>query len=119
MCYTLDSSLFLEPKGEPMLQILIRIEESEAKQIQDKATEFGLSKTAFIRQILREYLRKPAQKEQPVNDPKYVRALIPVLAEALCWTQNQVLKEDEKVIPKEIKELSNYLIKLYDKEVQK
>ena len=101
-----------------MPQILIRIEESEAKQIQEKATGFGLSKTAFIRQIIREYLRKPAQKEQPVNDPKYIRALIPVLAEALGQTQNQALKEDQQISPEETKELSNILLKLYDQGVK-
>ena len=72
-----------------MPQILLRVDETENKQLQDKATEFGLSKAAFIRQIMREYFRKSVKEEQPTNDlKKEIRAIIPVLAQAIGRTQN-------------------------------
>ena len=53
-----------------MPQILVRLDEPESNQIQQKATEFGLTKPALIRQIIREYLRKPVQKEEQANNVK-------------------------------------------------
>jgi hypothetical protein len=109
-----------------MPQILLRVDETECQQIHQKSSDFGLSKAAFIRQIMREYFRKPIQKEQPANDlKKEIRALIPVLAQAIGRTQNLVIKEAPeehakilKVSPEAIKGLSEILLKIYDQEVQ-
>ena len=115
-----------------MPQILVRLDETESDQVQQKATEFGLSKPAFIRQIIREYFRKPIQKEQPANNlKKEIRAIIPVLAQAIGRTQN-LLVGQAKAIPdavdkpskliyisnEDIEELSKFLLKKYDQEVQ-
>ena len=108
-----------------MPQILLRVKEEELNQIQEKATEFGLSNAAFVRQIVREYFRKTKQKEEPVNHQKYIRALIPVFAQALGRAQNLVLKgapEEEikilKVSQEQIKGMSELLLTIYDQGVQ-
>lgn len=115
-----------------MPQILVRLDETESDQVQQKATEFGLSKPAFIRQIIREYFRKPTQKEQPVDNlKKEIRAIIPVLAQAIGRTQNllvsqakaipEAIDKPSKLIyvsPEDIAGLSKVLLKIYDQEVQ-
>ena len=108
-----------------MVQILFRIEEPEATQLQQIAESFGLSKAAFVRQIVKEHLRKTKQKEQPVNNLKHIRALIPIIAQALGRTQMLLVKgapeEDAKILTvpeKEIEELSESLLQLYDQGVQ-
>ncbi len=117
--------------GEKMPQILLRVDETEFQLIQEKSSEFGLSKAAFIRQILREYFRKTPQKEQPVNNQKYIRALVPILAEALGRTQNLLVGQAKAtpdavdkptklvyIKPEAIEGLSKYLLKIYDQGVQ-
>ena len=95
-----------------MPQILLRVDETEFQQIHQKSSEFGLSKAAFIRQIMREYFRKPVKEEQPTNDlKKEIRAIIPVLGEALGRTHD--------ASPEETEGLSRVLLKIYDQEVQK
>ncbi len=95
-----------------MPQILVRLDETESDQVQQKATEFGLSKPAFIRQIIREYFRKSVKEEQPANDlKKDIRAIIPVLAQAFGRTHN--------ASPEATEGLSKMLLKIYDQEVQK
>ena len=115
-----------------MPQVLVRLAETESNQIQQKATEFGLTKPAFIRQIIREYLRKSSQKEQPADNlKKEIRAIIPILAQAIGRTQN-LLVGQAKAIPdaidkpskliyisnEDIAGLSKVLLKIYDQEVQ-
>ncbi len=96
-----------------MVQFLIRIEEPEAEQIKQQATEFGLSASAFIRQIVKASLRKDNQKEQvPENLKKNIRALVPVLAEALGRMTKDYNKE-------KVDKLSQLLLKAYDQEAQK
>ena len=96
-----------------MVQFLLRIEEAEAEQIKQQATEFGLSASAFIRQIVKASLRKDSQKEQvPENLKKNIRALIPVLAEALGRQTKDYNKE-------KVDKLSQILLKAYDQEAQK
>ena len=116
-----------------MLQILLRVDETEYKQLQEKSTEYGLSKAAFIRQIVREHFRKATQKEEPANDfKKEIRAIIPVLAQAIGRTQNilvgqvksspDVVEKPSRLIfisPEDITGLSKVLLKIYDQEVQK
>jgi len=95
-----------------MPQFLLRVDETEFQQIQQKSSGFGLSKAAFIRQILKEYFRKPVKEEQPANDlKKEIRAVIPVLAQALGRTHD--------ASPEETEGLSKKLLKIYDQEVQK
>jgi len=95
-----------------MPQILLRVDETEYKQLQEKSIEFGLSKAAFIRQIMREYFRKPVKEEQPANDlKKEIRAIIPVLAQAFGRTHN--------ASPEATEGLSKVLLKIYDQEVLK
>ena len=115
-----------------MPQILLRVDEKEFQQIQEKSSEFGLSKAAFIRQIMREYFRKPVKEEQSANDlKKEIRAIIPVLAQAIGRTQNilvgqakanpDVVEKPSKLIfisPEDITGLSKVLLKIYDQEVQ-
>ena len=108
-----------------MPQILLRVDETEFKLLQEKSSEFGLSKAAFVRQIVKEHLRKAKQKEQPVYNLKHIRALIPIIAQALGRTQMLLVKgateEDAKVLTvpeKEIEELSESLLQLYDQGVQ-
>ena len=96
-----------------MVQFLLRIEEAEAEQIKKQATEFGLSASAFIRQIVKASLRKDNQKEQvPENLKKNIRALVPVLAEAFGRTTKEYSKE-------KVDKLSQILLKVYDQEPQK
>jgi CRISPR/Cas system CSM-associated protein Csm2 small subunit len=96
-----------------MVQFLLRIEEAEAEQIKQQATEFGLSASAFIRQIVKASLRKDNQKEQaPENFKKNIRALVPVLAEALGRMTKDYNKE-------KVDKLSQILLKAYDQETQK
>jgi len=96
-----------------MVQFLLRIEEAEAEQIKQQATEFGLSASAFIRQIVKASLRKGNQKEQvPENLKKSIRALVPVLAEALGRMTKDYNKE-------KVDKLSQILLKAYDQEAQK
>ena len=116
-----------------MPQILLRVDETEFKQLQEKSTEFGLSKAAFIRQIIREYFRKSVKEEQPVNDlKKEIRALSPVLAQAIGRTQNilvgqvkanpEAVEKPSRLIfvsPEDIAGLSKVLLKIYDQEVGK
>ena len=95
-----------------MPQILLRVDETEFQQVQQKSSEFGLSKAAFIRQILREYFRKPVKEERLANDlKKEIRSIIPVLAQAFGRTQN--------ASPETTEGLSKVLLKIYDQEVQK
>ena len=96
-----------------MVQFLLRIEEAEAEQIKQQATEFGLSASAFIRQIVKASLRKDNQKEQvPENLKKNIRALVPVLSEALGRMTKDYNKE-------KVDKLSQLLLKAYDQEAQK
>ena len=94
-----------------MAQILLRIQDEEYKQIKQKAVDLGLTTSAYIRQILRESLRKTNPKEQKVDNlKKDIRALVPVLAEALGRTLNTSQESVEKLSP--------ILLKIYDKERQ-
>ena len=96
-----------------MVQFLIRIEEPEAEQIKQKAAEFGLSSSAFIRQIVKASLRKETKKEQvPDNLKKNIRALVSVLAEAFGRTTKDYH-------PDKVAKLSQILLKVYDQEAQK
>ena len=108
-----------------MVQILIRLEDAESKEIKQIATGLGLSTSAFVRKIVKEHLRKPKQKERPDNNLKHIRALIPIIAQALGRTQMLLVKgapeEDAKILTvpeKEIEELSESLLQLYDQGVQ-
>ena len=65
-----------------MVQILIRLEDAESKEIKQIATGLGLSTSAFVRKIVKEHLHKTKQKEQPDNSLKHIRALVPILAQA-------------------------------------
>jgi hypothetical protein len=95
-----------------MAQILLRVDETEFKQIEEKSSEFGLSKAAFIRQILRESFRKSTQKEQlPESNLKYNRALVQVMAEALGRTTKEYNQERTE-------KLTQTLLKIYDQKVQ-
>ena len=90
-----------------MGQILLRIEDTELKQIQKKAQDLGLTTSAYVRQVLKDAHRSPP-KNQPVELPGAVRRLIPVMAEALGRTQNAT--------PEAIDKLTKILLKKYDQE---
>ena len=92
-----------------MDQIHLRLDEEDSKLIQKKAAEFGLSTNAFIRQIIKDYLRNSTRKTE-ADGFKSDRAMVKVLAEALGRTQN--------VPPESIEKLSQILLKKFDKEVQ-
>ena len=95
-----------------MPQILLRVDETEFKQIEEKSSEFGLSKAAFIRQIIMEFFRKSTSKEQlPESNLKYNRALVQVMAEALGRTTKEYNQERTE-------KLSQTLLKIYDQKVQ-
>jgi plasmid stability protein len=91
-----------------MPDILIRnIEVTDYKKIQEKASELGLSANAYIRQVLKNSLKKFA-KQEPADTLKAARALVPVLAEALGRTQN--------ANPEAIEKLAKILLKKFDQE---
>ena len=108
-----------------MVQILIRLEDAESKEIKQIATGLGLSTSAFVRKIVKEHLRKAKQKEQSDNSLKHIRALVPILAQALGRTQNLLIKEAPEeqakiltVTQKDMEELSESLLQIYDQKVQ-
>ena len=65
-----------------MAQIHFFIDDTEYKQIQEKAKGVGLTISAYARHVLRDSLRKSNPKE-PAEALKAARVLVPVLAEAL------------------------------------
>ncbi len=92
-----------------MAQFHIFIDDTEAKQIQKKAADLGLSTSAYTRKVLRDSLKKSVQKEAP-DTLKAARAQVVVLSEALGRTQN--------ASPEAIEKLSKILLKKFDQEVQ-
>ncbi len=92
-----------------MDQIHLRLDEEDSKQIQKKAAEFGLSTNAFIRQIIKNYLRNSTRKTE-ADGFKGDRAMVKVLADGL----GRMLKAS----PEDTEKLSQILLKKFDKEVQ-
>ena len=92
-----------------MDQIHLRLEDEDSKQIQKKAAEFGLSTNAFIRQIIKDYLRNFGRKEADYSI-KADRAMVKVLAEAFG--------RGMKASPEDTEKLSKILLKKFDQEVQ-
>ena len=93
-----------------MANILIRkVDETDYKKLQEKAAELGLSTTVFIRQILKDYLKKSNRKNE-LDAHKAHRASVHVLAEAFGRTQGASPEATEK--------LKKMLLKIFDQEVQ-
>lgn len=94
-----------------MAQMNFKIEDAEYTRIKQEALKFGLSAPALIRCILRDSSRKTKREEYAVNNvTKNIRALVPILAEALGHMQ--------KESPEEIKNLSKSLLEKYDQEIK-
>jgi plasmid stability protein len=92
-----------------MDQIHLRLEEEDSKQIQKKASELGVSTNAFLRQIIKNYLRNTGRKNQS-DSLKADRAMVKVLADGL----GRMLKAS----PQDTEKLSQILLKKFDQEVQ-
>lgn len=92
-----------------MDQIHLRLEKEEAKLIQKKAADFGLTTNAFIRQIIKDYLKNSGRQEAEYAQ-KADRALVKVVAEAIG--------RGLKASPEDTEKLSQILLKKFDKEVQ-
>jgi len=92
-----------------MDQIHLRLDEEDYKLIQKRADEFGLTTNAFLRQIVKNYLKNSTRKTE-ADGFKGDRAMVKVLAEALGRTQGAK--------PEEVEKLSQLLLKKFDQEVQ-
>lgn len=92
-----------------MAQIHIFIDDAEAKQIQKKAADLGVSTSAYIRKVLKDSQRNTTRTEQP-DTIKAARALVIVQAEALGRTQNASPEATDK--------LKKTLLKIFNQEVQ-
>jgi len=88
-----------------MPKILINIQEEDTLEIKKKAASFGLTTSAYIRQVLKDSLRKKNNNEQATT-ARTIRRLIPVLAEAFGRTHN--------ASPETINKLEQILLKKYD-----
>lgn len=88
-----------------MPRILINIPELEATEIKTKAASFGLSMSAYTRQVLKDSLRRNGNNEMTVV-LRAIRKLIPILAEALGRAQ--------RVDAQTVQKLSQILLKQYD-----
>ena len=89
-----------------MAQIHIFIDDAEAKQIQKKAADLGVSTSAYIRKVLKDSQRNTTQPDAI----KAARALVIVQAEALGRTQNASPEATDK--------LKKTLLKIFNQEVQ-
>jgi hypothetical protein len=92
-----------------MAQVHFFIDDTEYKQIQEKAKGVGLTISAYARHVLRDSLRKSTPQE-PAEALKAARVLVPVLAEALGRTQNASPEDTEK--------LCKILLKKFDQGAQ-
>ena len=92
-----------------MDQLHLRLDEEDSKLLQKRAAEFGLSTTAFIRHIIKNYLRNSTRKNE-ADGFKGDRAMVKVLAEAIG--------RGLKASPEDTEKLSQILLKKFDKEVQ-
>jgi len=103
-----------------MKQVLIRLEDANYEEIKQMAGKFGLSCSAFLRQIVRENLRKNKKIEaQPENFKKSIRALVPVLAESLGWKRNfRFPWQPQNASREETEKLSKFLLEKYDQEMK-
>lgn len=93
-------------------QILLRIDDAESKLLQKKAAELGLSTSAFVRQILKDSLRKSTSQEPAYASLKNARAQVVVLAEAIGRTT-------QGVSPEATEKLKKTLLRIFDQEVGK
>jgi len=87
-----------------MARILINIPDEEATEIKTKASSFGLSMSAYTRQILKDSMRR--KNSEATVTLRAIRKLIPILAEALGRT----LKADQE----SVKKLSQLLLDKFD-----
>ena len=92
-----------------MPQIYARIDEADYKQIQQKAAEFGINTSIYVRQVLKDSLRKTSRIEPAVDPLKAIRSLIPIMVEVLGRTQNVSQPTVDKMI--------EVLLKKYDQQV--
>ncbi len=88
-----------------MPKILISIQDEDARAIKKKAASLGLTTSAYIRQVLKDSLRKQSRPDSQAV-ALAVRRLIPVLVQALGRTQNASSQATEK--------LKQILLKEYD-----
>ena len=87
------------------------MEDKESDQIKKKAAALGLSVSAYVRQILRDSIRKSTQENPADTSLKNARAQVVVLAEALGRTQ--------KATPEVTDKLIKTLLRIFDQEVGK
>ena len=88
-----------------MAKVLFNLPDQEHVELKKKATSLGLTSSGYIRQILKDSLRKKTRQDSQAVSLA-IRRLIPVLAQALGRTQNV----DRQAIEK----LTQILLKEYD-----
>jgi len=90
-----------------MLNITLNLDPAEEDQLRSKAKSLGFSVSGYVRTLVRDSFKRDSQAPH-TELSNAVRALVPVLAEALCRTMGKTPEQLEKLTP--------LLLQRYEKE---